>query len=200
MNAPVTQPETQSMRDRAQTMWSKRPGLLRGRNLWLVGGGLVLLLALWFMFKGNGDATPYRTAPIDRGAITRSVSATGTLQPVVSANVGSTVSGPVQTMEVDFNTPVRVGDYLYGSHGRVDAKNVDLRCVEWKTGEVKWTATRADLIFGSHSQLRALAEVYGSSDGKEKFVKDFAKAWAKVMNLDRFDLVYRKAPLAMAAE
>jgi catalase-peroxidase len=69
-----------------------------------------------------------------------------------------------------------------------------------KSGEVKWTATRADLIFGSHSQLRALAEVYGSSDGKEKFAKDFAKAWAKVMNLDRFDLVYSKAPLAMAAE
>jgi catalase-peroxidase len=69
-----------------------------------------------------------------------------------------------------------------------------------KSKEVKWTATRADLIFGSHSQLRALAEVYGSSDGKEKFVKDFAKAWAKVMNLDRYDLVYSKAPLAMAAE
>ena len=69
-----------------------------------------------------------------------------------------------------------------------------------KTGEVKWTGTRVDLIFGSHSELRALAEVYGSSDGKEKFVKDFAKAWAKVMNLDRFDLVYSKAPLAMAAE
>jgi catalase-peroxidase len=69
-----------------------------------------------------------------------------------------------------------------------------------KSKEVKWTATRADLIFGSHSQLRALAEVYGSSDGKEKLVNDFAKAWAKVMNLDRFDLVYGKAPLAMAAE
>ena len=69
-----------------------------------------------------------------------------------------------------------------------------------KSKEVKWTATRVDLIFGSHSQLRALAEVYGSSDGKEKLVKDFVKAWAKVMNLDRFDLVYSKAPLAMAAE
>ena len=69
-----------------------------------------------------------------------------------------------------------------------------------KSGEVKWTGTRVDLIFGSHSELRALAEVYASSDGKEKFVKDFAKAWAKVMNLDRFDLVYSKAPLAMAAE
>jgi catalase-peroxidase len=69
-----------------------------------------------------------------------------------------------------------------------------------KTGAINWTATRVDLIFGSHSELRALAEVYGSSDGKEKFAKDFARAWAKVMNLDRFDLVYSKAPLAMAAE
>ena len=69
-----------------------------------------------------------------------------------------------------------------------------------KTGEAKWTATRADLIFGSHSQLRAIAEVYGAADGKERFAKDFVKAWAKVMNLDRFDLVYRDQPLAMAAE
>lgn len=57
-----------------------------------------------------------------------------------------------------------------------------------KTGANKWTATRVDLIFGSNSELRALAEVYGSSDAKEKFVKDFIAAWNKVMNLDRFDL------------
>jgi catalase-peroxidase len=57
-----------------------------------------------------------------------------------------------------------------------------------KTGELKWTATRADLIFGSNSQLRALAEVYGSSDSEEKFLHDFAAAWNKVMNLDRFDI------------
>ncbi|MDO8980612.1 MAG: catalase/peroxidase HPI [Afipia sp.] len=57
-----------------------------------------------------------------------------------------------------------------------------------KTNEVKWTGTRADLVFGSHSQLRALAEVYASADAKEKFVKDFVKAWVKVMNADRFDL------------
>ncbi len=70
-----------------------------------------------------------------------------------------------------------------------------------KTGEVKWSGTRVDLIFGSHSVLRALAEVYGSSDGKEKFVKDFAKAWVKVMNLDRFDLIYKGEPaLKIAAE
>ncbi len=57
-----------------------------------------------------------------------------------------------------------------------------------KTKAVKWTGTRVDLIFGSHSQLRAIAEVYGSSDAKEKFAKDFVAAWTKVMNLDRFDL------------
>jgi catalase-peroxidase len=57
-----------------------------------------------------------------------------------------------------------------------------------KTNQVKWTATRVDLLFGSHSQLRALAEVYAASDSKEKFVKDFAAAWTKVMNLDRYDV------------
>jgi len=57
-----------------------------------------------------------------------------------------------------------------------------------KTGEAKWTATRVDLIFGSNSQLRALAEVYASADAREKFVQDFVAAWTKVMNLDRFDL------------
>ncbi|MGB0195786.1 MAG: catalase/peroxidase HPI [Flavobacteriales bacterium] len=57
------------------------------------------------------------------------------------------------------------------------------------TGEERWTATRADLVFGSNSELRALAEVYGSSDANEKFARDFAAAWTKVMNLDRFDLL-----------
>jgi catalase-peroxidase len=62
-----------------------------------------------------------------------------------------------------------------------------------KTKAVKWTGSRVDLIFGSHSQLRAFAEVYGSADAKEKFVKDFVAAWNKVMNADRYDLVYAKA-------
>ena len=83
--------------------------------------------------------------------------------------------------------PVDGGDGVYQGRDR-------------KTNDVKWTATRADLIFGSHAQLRALAEVYGSSDGKEKLVKDFAKAWAKVMALDRFDLASRREPARMAAE
>ena len=56
------------------------------------------------------------------------------------------------------------------------------------TGELKWTASRVDLVFGSNSELRALSEVYGSNDAEAKFVGDFVAAWAKVMNLDRFDL------------
>jgi catalase-peroxidase len=57
-----------------------------------------------------------------------------------------------------------------------------------KTNDLKWTGTRVDLIFGSHSQLRAFAEVYACADSEEKFVKDFVAAWTKVMNLDRFDV------------
>jgi catalase-peroxidase len=57
-----------------------------------------------------------------------------------------------------------------------------------KTKEPRWTGTRVDLIFGSHSQLRAIAEVYASPDAKRKFTQDFVAAWNKVMNLDRFDL------------
>ncbi|GLQ81574.1 catalase-peroxidase [Mesorhizobium huakuii] len=68
-----------------------------------------------------------------------------------------------------------------------DAKDV-FEGRDRKTGEVKWTGTRADLIFGSHSQLRALAEVYATADAKAKFAKDFVVAWTKVMNADRFDI------------
>jgi catalase-peroxidase len=57
-----------------------------------------------------------------------------------------------------------------------------------KTNAVKWTGTRVDLIFGSHSQLRAFAEVYACTDSKEKFANDFVAAWTKVMNLDRFEV------------
>src|SRR5690606_166155 len=60
--------------------------------------------------------------------------------------------------------------------------------VDRKTGEKKWTATRVDLVFGSNSILRSYAEVYAQDDNQEKFVKDFVKAWVKVMNNDRFDL------------
>jgi catalase-peroxidase len=65
--------------------------------------------------------------------------------------------------------------------------------VDRKSGELKWTATLADLVFGSNSQLRALAEVYAASDGEAHFVADFVAAWTKVMELDRFDVRYRQA-------
>ena len=61
------------------------------------------------------------------------------------------------------------------------------------TDQQKWTATRTDLVFGSNSQLRAMCEVYAAADGAEKFVRDFVRAWTKVMNADRFDLRRRKA-------
>ena len=79
---------------------------------------------------------------------------------------------------LDMNTawqPSSIAEGVYEGHDR-------------KTGELKWTATRVDLVFGSNSQLRAVAEVYACGDSKEAFVKDFAAAWTKVMNLDRYDL------------
>lgn len=94
-------------------LWAKRPGFLRGRNLFLsLGGAAIVLLIGFAVFGGKGDAEPYRTSAVDRGAITRVVSATGTLQPLVSANVGSTVSGPVAEVLVDFNSQVREGQVL----------------------------------------------------------------------------------------
>jgi catalase-peroxidase len=74
---------------------------------------------------------------------------------------------------------------------RTDEHGTQFEGRDRKTGALRWNATRVDLIFGADSRLRAVAEVYGASDGGEKFVQDFVAAWAKVMNLDRFDLVGR---------
>ncbi len=102
--------------------------------------------------------------------------ANGSKQGVFTAKVG-TLSNDYFVNLLDMSTqwaPAADGSY----EGR-----------DRKTNAVKWTGSRADLIFGSHSQLRAFAEVYASSDAKQKFVQDFAKAWTKVMNLDRYDIV-----------
>jgi catalase-peroxidase len=82
---------------------------------------------------------------------------------------------------LDMNTKWQPSNHSNGSGDVYEGR-------DRKTDAVKWTATRVDLLFGSHSQLRALAEVYASNDSKEAFVKDFAAAWTKVMNLDRYDL------------
>ena len=77
-----------------------------------------------------------------------------------------------------------------GTEWKLDEKSAHIfEARDRTTGHVKWTGTRADLIFGSHAQLRAVAEVYASADAQEKFVKDFVVAWIKVMNADRYDLV-----------
>ena len=91
----------------------------------------------------------------------------------------------VGTLSTDFF--VNVLDLGTTWSANTDAQNV-FEGRDRKTGEVKWIGTRVDLIFGSNSELRALAEVYACADGQEKFMKDFTKAWTKVMNLDRFDL------------
>jgi catalase-peroxidase len=108
---------------------------------------------------------------------------------VLGANVGKSTHGVFtkrpETLTNDFfvnlldmNTQWQPSN---GSEGVYEGR-------DRKTNDVKWTGTRVDLIFGSHSQLRALAEVYACADSKEKFVRDFVAAWTKVMNLDRFDL------------
>jgi len=96
----------------ASGLWAKRPGFLRGRSLLITGGGIAAVVLGFMLFGPKDDADPYRTAAVDTGSITRVVSATGTLQPLVSANVGSTVSGPVQAVLVDFNSQVRAGQVL----------------------------------------------------------------------------------------
>ncbi len=108
---------------------------------------------------------------------------------VLGANVGKSKHGALtkrpETLSNDFF--VNLLDMATEWKATSDAKDL-FEGRDRKTGAVKWTATRADLVFGSNSQLRALAEVYGSADGEKKFIGDFAAAWTKVMNLDRFDL------------
>ncbi|MBL8471647.1 MAG: catalase/peroxidase HPI [Rhodocyclaceae bacterium] len=108
---------------------------------------------------------------------------------VLGANYGSSQQGVFTqqpgTLSNDyFVNLVDMGTVWKPTSGAAD--NFEGRCR--KSGELKWTASRVDLAFGSNSQLRALVEVYAQDDGKEKFVRDFVAAWNKVMNLDRFDL------------
>ncbi len=77
---------------------------------------------------------------------------------------------------------------LLGMDTQWTASGDEFEARDVATGELRWTGTRVDLVFGSNSELRALAEVYASDDAKEKFVREFVAAWAKVMNLDRFDI------------
>ncbi|WP_460126307.1 catalase/peroxidase HPI [Pseudomonas sp. S2_C03] len=106
---------------------------------------------------------------------------------VLETNVGQTRHG-VFTHEKDKLTNDFFKNLLSMENEWKPTSSETFEARDRQTGQVKWTGTRVDLVFGSHAQLRALAEVYASGDSKEKFVRDFVAAWTKVMNLDRFDL------------
>jgi catalase-peroxidase len=108
---------------------------------------------------------------------------------VLGANTGRSPRGVLTATPGSLTTDFFVNLLDVGTVWRAtarDAETFDGR--DRATGEVRWTASRVDLVFGSHSELRALAEVYASDDARERFVHDFVAAWVKVMNLDRFDL------------
>jgi catalase-peroxidase len=108
---------------------------------------------------------------------------------VLNTNVGQTKHGVFTKRPEALTNDFFVNLLDMGTEWKAasDAKDV-FEGRDRKTGQVKWTGTRVDLVFGSNAQLRALAEVYGSADAQAKFVQDFVAAWTKVMNLDRFDL------------
>ena len=107
---------------------------------------------------------------------------------VLGTNFGNTKHGVFTKTEGALTTDFFVNLTDMANIWKPKDKNIYEVC-DRKTGKVKWTATRVDLIFGSNSILRAYAEVYAQDDNKEKFVQDFVNAWVKVMNADRFDLI-----------
>jgi len=181
VNVDAVKARAQEARTRAREMWAKRPALLRGRNLFITGAAAALALWAGFaIFGGKSDAAPYRTAAADRGAITRVVSATGTLQPLVSANVGSTVSGPVQEVLVDFNTQVRAGQVL----ARLDPTPFQQRIVQ----------AQAQL-----AQAQAQAAVANSDYERYELLQQRGFASAQLMAQQRAARDTARAAVAQAA-
>ncbi len=108
---------------------------------------------------------------------------------VLGANVGDSKQGVFTTKPGTLSNDFFVNLLDMGTEWKsVGGAGEQFEGRDRKSGEVKWTASRADLVFGSNAQLRAVAEIYGSADSQEKFVADFVAAWTKVMNLDRFDI------------
>ena len=107
----------------------------------------------------------------------------------LNANVGQSPHGVLTDRPGTLTNDFFVNLLDMGTEWKASASTVDVfEGRDRATGDIRWTATAVDLVFGSHSQLRAISEVYASDDANEKFVGDFVAAWDKVMNLDRFDL------------
>jgi HlyD family secretion protein len=149
---------------------------LRGLGrYWLIGGGaFVVLLGAWMMFGGKADEDPYRTAPIDRGAITRVVSATGTLQPLVSVNVGSTVSGPVQSVEADFNSRVRAGQILARLEPTTFEQRITQAQANLSSAQAQFAVANAD--FTRYQRLEAAGFASEQLMSQQRAARDSARA------------------------
>jgi catalase-peroxidase len=142
--------------------------------------------------RGKGERLPGEYLLVDRANLLNLSAPEMTVLVgglrVLGANTGGSTAGVLTerpgTLTNDFFTNLLDMDVEWKSTGDEDA----FEGLDRTSGKVKWTGSRADLVFGSNSELRALAEVYASDDAEEKFVKDFVTAWVKVMNLDRYDI------------
>jgi catalase-peroxidase len=147
-------------------------------------------------YMGAGDSLSPETRLLDRANLLKLTAPEMTVlvggMRALNANFGQSKHGVFtdrpETLTNDFF--VNLLDMSTAWRPSASAENV-YEGRDRATGDLKWTATAADLVFGAHSQLRALSEVYASDDAKEKFVRDFVAAWNKVMNLDRYDLLAR---------
>ncbi|MEJ0059858.1 MAG: efflux RND transporter periplasmic adaptor subunit [Terricaulis sp.] len=154
------------------TIGARLAGLNR---TWLIGGGaFIVLLGAWMIFGGKKDEDPYRTAPIDRGAITRVVSATGTLQPLVSVNVGSTVSGPVQSVLVDFNSQVRAGQILARLEPTTFEQRITQAQANLSSAQAQYAVANAD--FTRYQRLEAAGFASEQLMSQQRAARDSARA------------------------
>jgi catalase-peroxidase len=144
-------------------------------------------------YQRNGLGTPAEELLVDRAQLLTLTAPEMTVlvggMRALNANAGRSANGVFTSRPETLTNDFFVNLLDMGTEWKAASEGNDLfEGRDHKTGELKWTATRVDLVFGSNSELRALAEVYACSDSKEKFVNDFVAAWNKVMNLDRFDL------------
>ena len=165
------------------TLDAKQNGLVSGSTIKTINGNSLLGSGNIEISSSESGNTTYLT---DFGAIGDGNSANATINDsaisLAIAYISSTGNKVVVPPGVYVCNPFAINIATYASQGTFVG-------TDRKTGSIKWMGTRVDLIFGSNSELRAIAEVYACEDAQQKFVNDFVAAWTKVMNLDRFDLV-----------